>query len=168
MTLRSKYPREVIRILLVCMLLVSVQSCASRNGIGPNNGPDADVQQVAKTLDITAQALSVFQKTVINANQQTPKLISDQTADQLVTFSLEINKATKQAIDATRAIAKLSPQDRRDIGNILSPIVTAIDNTLKSSNLASIQSEQLRLVLQTSLTSVQTSIASVQLVLAVR
>lgn len=159
--------RQLRQVAILITMVMLVQACAIRKGPTPA-GPNADIQQIAKTLDVTAQALSVFQKTVINANQQNPKLINDQAADTLVKFSLEMNKATQEAITATRSIAQLSPDQRKNIGNLLVPIATAIDNTLKSPNLTSIQSEQLRQVLQTSLLSVQTTIASVQLILAVR
>lgn len=159
--------RHSQRLIALALCLLVLQSCAARGGL-PGASPDRDIAQIVQTLDVTTQALTVFQKAVISSNQQTPKQISDPTADTLVKFSLEMNKATKEAITATRAVAKLSPEERRNIGNILVPIGTAVDNTLKSPGLASIQSEQLRLVLQTSLTSIQTTVASVQLVLAVR
>lgn len=157
--------RSSQRLIALALCLLVVQSCAARGGL-PGNSPDKDIEQIAETLDVTTQALSVFQKAVISSNQQAPKLISDPTADTLVKFSLEMNKAAKEAITATRAVAKLSPEERRNIGKILTPISLAVDNTLKSPGLTGIQSEQLRLVLQTSLTSIQTTVASVQLVLA--
>jgi hypothetical protein len=161
-----RFRRQLIshQLIWMAVLMLGLQSCALRGGLPP--GSDPQIEQIAKTLDITVNTLTVFQKAVISSNAVTPKLIPDATADQLARFALEANRAAKEAIIATRAVAKLSPADRADITQIMAPILIATDNTLKSPGLASIQSEQLRLILQASLTSIQTTVASVQLVLS--
>lgn len=159
--LMTRIPR---RLAMAAILMITLQACA--HTVPPPIGEDRDLAQIEKSLNITTQALAAFGKAVISANLTTPKLIPDATANQLARFSLEMNKATKEAIQATRTTAKLSPADRQNINLILDPVLLAIDNTLKSPGLASIQTEQLRLILQTSLTAIQSTVASVQMLLS--
>lgn len=129
---------------------------------------DTDLQRLAKAYDVTAQAMTVVQTAVVNANAATPPLINNATATKIMQVTLKVNLANKDAITATRAIAKLDNPTKAKVSEILKPSIEAINAAVVDQNILSIQDVKTRDAIHAALTAAQTEFTTVQLILATR
>lgn len=89
---------------------------------------DNDLATVAKSLNAAAKSLSIFQSTIVTLNQSGK--LSDPTTRSLMNVSLKINEAGVIASTQAKQIATLTPADRKNLLNILTPIIKAIDDAV--------------------------------------
>lgn len=124
---------------------------------------DKDLEQVAKTLNIAAAAIGEFQTIVIEARRA--DLLSVEETRQLLTLSLGLNRAGKEAVQAAREIEKLSAQDRSDLLAVLNPMLRAVERTLATDALR-IGNADTRAKILLALQSIRTSLNTAKLILA--
>ena len=146
--------RLKIRLLPLLLLALLLASCT-----------DPDLTTVAKALNDTAQGLSVFQATVIQANAE--KLVSEPMTRTLLESALRVDNAGQRAVAITRGLNALAPQDRTNILAILNPVIGALADTQASITLG-IADTGTQNSIRAALLLIQTSLNTAQLVLAAR
>lgn len=129
---------------------------------------DQDLQRLAKVYDVTTQATATLQAVVTTANALKPPMISDATSVKIMQMSIQINLSTKDAIQATRTVAKLDNTSRSKLANILKPSIDAVNAALVDQNVLGIQDAKTRDSIRGTLTLIQTQFAVVQTILNVR
>lgn len=142
------------RLLYILVLTLLLTSCT-----------DPDLTKVAKALNDTAQGISVFQTTVIQANTQ--KLLSDGMTRTLLESALRVDNAGQRAVAITRGLNALAPADRTNLLAILVPVINALADTQTSITLG-IKDAGTQTNIRASLLLIQTSLNTAQLVLASR
>jgi hypothetical protein len=123
---------------------------------------DSDLQKVAKALTVTAKSISMAQTTVIEANKQ--KLISDDDTAAILKVCLEVNRAGKDATAITRGLAQLDQPSRSQLLTILIPVIRSIGDAVTRTSL--IKDAQTQTNIKGILLTVQTTLTSIQLILA--
>lgn len=126
---------------------------------------DRDLETVAKALRDTAQGVSVFQTSVIDANAK--GFLSDDITRELLTIGISVNTAGHQAVEITRGINSLEPQHRTSLLLILEPLIRTLSNA-DSTLLMAITDEQARNTVRVALAVIQTTLSTAQLALAAR
>lgn len=122
---------------------------------------DQDLQKVAKSLLVTADAVGVVQTTVIEAN--TLALIPDADTRAVLGVCKQVNLAGKDAVRITRDLSKLGPTERTQLLEILKPVIAAVR---ASQALPGITDPATREKVRTLLLAVETALNSTQLILA--
>jgi hypothetical protein len=143
---RAKISMAIGLAMILCALIL--QSCA-----------DQDLKKIANQLVVTGKAIKAMQATTLSAQKN--GLISEDETRAVLTFTLKINAAGKQASDITRKIEKLAPEDRKNLGQILNPLLTEIVNA--RGQIQPIKNETTRAALLASLTAIETSLNIVRL-----
>lgn len=138
------------RLLLIAPLLLLVTAC------------DDNLKKVAQTLDIVAASVGTLQKTVIESNKV--GFISDDDTKAIVELCVKMNLAGKEAVAATRNVAKLSPEDQVRLVVLLQPVVTAVDNAL-DKDIVGIKNPETKQKVQTVLTGIQSALRTAQVLL---
>lgn len=124
---------------------------------------DPDLVQVAKSLDETAIIVGTLQTTVIEAERQ--QLISTNDTRTLLTISMQVSQAGKEAVAITRALSTLEPANRSQLLTILTPVINSV-NQLVGQGVGGITDPTTRQTIQTILATLQTTLNVVQLTLA--
>lgn len=137
---------RVATVLILCALVVSACS-------------DKDLKRVSDALVDTGLAVNAMQTTAIAANQN--NLISVDETRAVLIFTQKVNAAAKQASDLTRKINRLAPEDRKNIGQILDPILREI--IAARGQIQPIKHEATRVTLLAGLTSIETAVNAVKL-----
>ncbi len=143
--------RSVIALVLV--LILALSACSN------------DLTTVAKALDDTAKAISVFQATIIQANAS--GLLSDAQTTKLMAASVRVNTAGLQAVTITKNLSSLAPADRTNLLAILNPVITALSDA-QTLDVAGIVDVNTRQKVQASLLLIQTALNAAQIVLAAK
>jgi len=129
---------------------------------------DKDLETVARSLQVTSQALGTLQGSVLSGNVATPKLISDDATRSILEVCIKINEAGLETSRVTRTINALSPTDRVQILAILDPVIKAVEDALTGTSSLGITDIKTRDAVTASLLLIQTSLNSAKLVLAAR
>lgn len=146
--------QKTFRFSLILVLLISLSSCE-----------DDDLRRVSESLRDTSHALSLLQTTVIEANKV--NLLSTENTRSILEMSIRVNHAGQQAVDITRGINRLSPEDRNNLLNILIPIVHEVGIT-RTAIIFNIQNPETRNNIDLILLTIQSSLNATQLILATR
>lgn len=157
MEFRTGLALTKIRIVVAVILLLAMTACT-----------DNDLARMSQALADTSTTMATLQSVVVSANKTTPPLISDATTDRIMALAIQINKAGKEATTATTAIAKLSPDDKKKLNAILTPVIQAVGNSVNDPGILGIQDQKTRDTVMASLTLLQTTLASTQLILAAK
>ncbi len=124
---------------------------------------DKTLQTVAKALNDTATAVSVFQTSVINANAQ--KLISDADTANLLRVAIRVNLAGQQAVQVTRNLQSLGAADRTNLLAILEPVIGVLADA-QTNAILNITDLKTRQNIQAAILVIQTALSVAQLALA--
>lgn len=123
---------------------------------------DQDLVTLSKALNDSAKGISVFQTTVIQAN--TDKLLSDQTTKKLLEATVKVNEAGQQGVQMTRALSKLSPQDRSNVLQVLRPVIDQV-NSILNTDIVTIPDPKTRDTIRAALFIVQTALNTANIAL---
>lgn len=124
---------------------------------------DSDLQQVAKSLVVVAQAVGTVQETAIEANKQGLLGVDDTAA--VLDVCIRVSEAGREATAIAKSINALDQASRQRLLAVWQPIVAAVGKSPLLSQLAARAgptAERLR----ASFTLLQTTVNSIQLVLA--
>lgn len=148
----QKLQRLPVLLVLALPLLLFQSSC-----------DDGDLEKISKALIVVANVQGEIQTAVITANSE--KLISDDTTRSILEVCLKINTAGKEATEVTRTIAKMNATSKSQMLSILKPVISAIDNSIKT-DLISISDQPTKDKIRLMLLSVQTTLNSVQIMIS--
>ena len=123
---------------------------------------DNDLENVSKGLLVTAESIGVLQQTVIEAEKL--GVISTQDTASILTLSIKVNEAGKDAVAITRAISKLDQPNKEAILKILIPVIKAVDDCV-ANGLAGIKNEQTKQKIRGILLGIQSALNAIQLTL---
>jgi len=126
---------------------------------------DDQLVRLSNALDDTTAALTALHTGVAAAAAANPPLMSDALIVKIGGLELKMNKALQDALNATEKVAKLSPADRTNLSNILTPVISAVNDAVKDPDIAGIKNEKTRATIQTSLVLIQTTLTTSQLML---
>lgn len=124
---------------------------------------DSDLQKVAKSMLIVSQTIGQVQTSTIQANAA--MLIDDPTTAKILGICQRTNVAGKQIDSVLRSIAKLDPQSRSSIVNLLTPISQSLDPT-QIEFIANIKNPETRQQVEGGFILARTTISGIQIVLA--
>lgn len=148
----------MLKAISVILLALSLCACPAANTTTPAP-PKTPLQIVATAeLDI-AQTVGALQTAIINSNSQ--GLVSDDTTRALLTITLKVAQAGKQADAVTSKLSTLGPIDKTNILTIFNPISQVITDSL-NSGLISIKDPKTLATIRLSLTTLQGIISSIQ------
>lgn len=135
---------------------------------------DSDIAKVAKSLAVIAHSVKTLQTTVITANNQ--GLISTDDTRAILKVCVTVNQAGVTATDITREIYKrmeaeqrsdLNIIERSQLSLIMQPLVVGIQSAV-ANNVITIKDEKTRTYVQTALLGLQTTVNTIDLILAAR
>jgi|SRR5579859_3337064 len=122
---------------------------------------DATLAKVSQALNDTQLAVGGLQSIVIVANKQ--GTMNDADTQKILSICAKVNSAGIQAVAITRGVSKLAPADRSNISNILTPVVTAVGDSLTSLG---ITDPKISNDVRAALLAIQTGLTTAQLVLS--
>lgn len=125
---------------------------------------DNDLKKVADALKITAESIGIVQSTVIEANRT--GLMSEDDARKVLQLCVKVTKAGQDASAVTRNLTKLQSTDKAQVLLILKPIITAVADELKPGGIFGDVDTDTKRSIRNALLTVQTTLNSVQIVLA--
>ncbi len=161
--------RELALVSVVCIPItiwligMMLASCAmTQTSTIPGNPNEVALRNVAAALRDVALGVGVFEQTVMDANAQ--GTITDDAARPLITLSLKVSQAGKEAIAVTRNINQLTPIDRQNILSILNPVIVSVGTSLQQ-DVINIKDLKTRSDIRTVFLLIQTSLNTARLVL---
>lgn len=141
------------RAILICSLLaVSLTGCS-----------DKTLEKVAKSMVIVSTTVGQVQSDVIIWEQA--KLISTDTAREILQVCTKINTAGLQIDTTMRVIEKLDPQSAKALIDMLTPVSLSLDPA-KLTFIAGIENAATKQKIEAYFVLLRTSISTVQIVLA--
>ena len=111
---------------------------------------------------IVATSVGTLQSTVIESNKV--GFISDDDTRAILELCIKVNLAGKEAVAATRAVAKLSPEDQVRLVVLLQPVIAAVDGALQK-DVVGIKNPQTKEKVETVLRGIQTALRTAQILL---
>jgi len=151
---------------MVCIVLMACLTTSCMRNVSANPPQETSLQKISNALNSTTKSMTLIQTTVANANATTPPLIPTGTARSIMDLSLRFDKTIGEAITAGQKIAKLNTSTGSQLTVIIAPMVTAIDNAVKDPAILGIQDVKTRDTIRTTLVAIQTSLSTVQLIIA--
>jgi hypothetical protein len=139
--------------LSLILLLLSLMACT-----------DSQLQKVSKGMLVFSQSLNVLQTDVIAANKS--QLIDDKTTGTILEVCMKADAAGKQVDGILRTLSKIDPNSRSQIVNLITPIVNSLDPS-QLEFIAGIKDPATKQKVDAAFTALRTTIAGVQMALAV-
>lgn len=138
-------PKTLLLVLAAILVLVSCK--------------DSTLNEIAKfEADLNAACSTTF-TVVTAAAAANPPLISQSDATAIIETLLTIEQADRQAETATAQISTLSSADQANLLTILTPVETAINNSVANGTVG-IKDPATKLKVQTALVAIQTLVNS--------
>lgn len=155
--------KRILLALALC-LPVALISCGNQTTTTTPAPPQKSIQVVANALLTLGQSVASVQTAVINANAQTPKLLTDDQARAVLAVTEKIALAGKQATAITSGLAQLDPTNKTKLLAVFNPVIAAVNDSL-SSGLITIKDPNTLNTIKTILVGVQATLSGVQLAL---
>ena len=146
--MRSK--RGILMVPLLAMVMMA-PSCEDK------------LKTLAHELEVISETNSVVQKAVIAAEKK--GLITADEARPVIEVTLKIGLAGKEAVAATKAIAKLDEGSRGNLFEILEPIVEVVDRVIDNEELSGIHNEGTRQELELAFGVIRTALTTARIIL---
>lgn len=145
--------------LAVLMILMLVVSAACK---------EPTLKALADDLGHVIDTMKTVQTTVIAANATVPPLISSDAAIKVLAVCLHIDRAVKASNNAAKSIATLDDASKHSLAGILTPIINEVNTAIGDSAITGIQDEKTRTAVKIGLLELQTTLATINTIIAVK
>jgi hypothetical protein len=150
MLIRIRSRAALVALLLLCVLSASCK--------------DKNLRDLVNAADKVADTVAIVQQAVVDG--ENAGTITRNQARAIMSVTIQISKGNNDAMDVARDLAKLDEPSRQQLLTILTPIIAAVNRAVGDQNILGIQNAQTREAIRGSFVAIQTSLNSINLILA--
>lgn len=143
------------RAIAVALLLIAVLTTACT---------DKKLRDIVVAADKVADTITIVQKSAVDA--ETAGTLTVNQTRAIMQLTIQISTANNRAMDIARDLSKLDEPSRAQLLTILTPIIQVVEKALLDQNILGIQNPQTREAIRGAFLAINTSLNSINLILA--